>query len=503
MPNIAIKRLNWIIENSCFMITKTVNTFRSYRALIIALIVIAEIVYSFFLHYHFRLDGDTVGIVYPVRGYDVVLRDPLGYSAIVKGEKYAGTNRWFAHASMYFLFNDFYNFIGKFRENRVENLYIVQSIGFVFAQLMIWFSIVLYVSSNFLRKGIVYVLITSLLVIPFFHVNAFFLRLTIIDISIAYTFAYALPFSLLLIYFYPFYINLIKEKEGNIFSKVFYYLIWILLGFCVAFSSPLNPILGVFFSISILAYKLVKVRQKLKISLFNSIKKLQISYWLYVFTFGIICLYSYYLGTLNVENFTVQKSLVDRYLIFFKNFYSFFITSPYSILVLYIIFCRYLLKKVNIEVIHRNQMNLLLLVIIVCVIYVLLLPMGGYRPYRPIILRYDTIMPLNLFLIITSIYYLLLIIYYKPISLKFIVILCFLFFISFGFFEDCTIIKHRDDEYINLTKIASCKKDTILKFTQSTTILNWQYVTEPEQSVNTSLMIKKWKINSNTVLFYQ
>jgi hypothetical protein len=58
----------------------------------------------------------------------------------------------------------------------------------------------------------------------------------------------------------------------------------------------------------------------------------------------------------------------------------------------------FILNKINQPsfIFYRNQLGLIL---IFSIIYVCLLPFGGFRPYRPYIVRYDTFMPVTFALI--------------------------------------------------------------------------------------------------------
>lgn len=91
--------------------------------------------------------------------------------------------------------------------------------------------------------------------------------------------------------------------------------------------------------------------------------------------------------------------LLQRYLLLPKGIWSQISHSPgYPILIIMIALNVYLLKKHSHP--DRDKMiKILQWMGIFFILYILFLPFGGYRPYRPRIIRYDTIMPLTMMLI--------------------------------------------------------------------------------------------------------
>jgi hypothetical protein len=109
----------------------------------------------------------------------------------------------------------------------------------------------------------------------------------------------------------------------------------------------------------------------------------------------IFSLYVYYLGTFNVESAPNADApdLLARYKLLFQGIYILLTYMPgLSLLLIYTIILSFILNR------HYKSMyapfqkeHLILLAIII--VYIALLPLGGYRPYRPYIIRSDTSLP--------------------------------------------------------------------------------------------------------------
>ena len=68
--------------------------------ILIVIILLFDLGYSFVQHYYEPLDGDMVGVILPTTDYAPVLQDPFGLSILLEGKKYAATNRYFVHQSV-------------------------------------------------------------------------------------------------------------------------------------------------------------------------------------------------------------------------------------------------------------------------------------------------------------------------------------------------------------------------------------------------------------------
>lgn len=124
----------------------------------------------------------------------------------------------------------------------------------------------------------------------------------IIDPATTYTFFYALPAALLLLYFTP----LIMELYHGVQVKGFKYykVLWIPLALVCCLSGPLNPGIALVFSLLLLARGLI-VNFKASGSghlpkrFIYSIQEMPRTYYFFIIPVGVFSLYSLYLGRYN------------------------------------------------------------------------------------------------------------------------------------------------------------------------------------------------------------
>lgn len=152
-----------------------------YRVLLILLLL--DLVYSFYQHYHMPLDGDMSEIILPTptKGYYQVLQDPFGLQVLFEGETYANPNRFFAHwvASTYFKYVP--KVLQQFVEP-IESIYLSSAIAKIIIQLLIIYLLAVFISNTWnLRK--VELLIAAILITPLFQTSGFSRTIGIIDRS--------------------------------------------------------------------------------------------------------------------------------------------------------------------------------------------------------------------------------------------------------------------------------------------------------------------------------
>jgi hypothetical protein len=133
--------------------------------------------------------------------------------------------------------------------------------------------------------------------------------------------------------------------------------------------------------------------------------------------------------------------------------------------------------------------------------YILLLPLGGYREYRPFILRYDTIMPITLCLLFvfgSSTLFLL-----KNISKNqrfwYIPIILATLFIYTN--SDGAKFDLNDCEKNALKEIANSPND-IIQINADCSILSWDKTIKPEDSELNAQLLTFWGITKHKKLYY-
>lgn len=383
---------------------KLVTLLRANFWVIAALALIGDILHSTYTFSNIPLDGDVGRISGPVLWYEDVLRDPFGFIAISQDSHYGGAGRFFCHFSCKWWFDDFHHFLSKFLKNPIERIFINSS-SFVFVlQIAFVYLAYLYAKGKdaFSWKMFFPIALLSSVFIQFGH---FYDCIGIFDRSINYTFFYAFPILVLAIYFYPFFKW--HQSEGNYKVPLFWHLLLIVLAPLLSFSGPLiQPVLFLIIVVyvGLLMSPLKDYRLKMNKPLLAQL-----------FLFLVLSIYAYYVSKYNSEaNFSIP--LLKRYALMIKGIgrlMTWSLAWPYIIAAFGL--SLYLVRKY--EVIEWRKLRILLVFVFAFIVaYLFLLPLGGYRSYRPLIVRYDTFLPVTLgvlFLLFYMMYHL-----FKNLELK-------------------------------------------------------------------------------------
>lgn len=364
---------------------------------IFIILLLADITYSFIQHYNLPLDGDMSYLIMPFDGFKQLMNDPFGLSALC-GNVYLGTNRFFAHWTMASYFKSA-PFICQYITNPIDSLYLSCAVAKTIIQIFLIWLLSAYISrsTNILKKEF---LLSAVLITPLFQTWGYNGFMGIIDCSITYTFFYALPLSLLMFFFLPFY-NSKASNQVLKFNPITCVLFVILIVY-LSLNGPLIPATVIIICPSLLIYgwwtSYTKSLQTSTIKkfteAFRQIPRLELFYFT---LFTIVCLYSFYIGRFNSANFVNPVPLLKRYSLLMIGIY-YQITKSHGPQLLFLIIA------INAIIISRHKyseeamrlMKNLKWIVILSSIYIILLPLGGYREYRPYIIRWDTIMPINL-----------------------------------------------------------------------------------------------------------
>lgn len=367
---------------------------------ILLLLLIADLSFSFYQHYHKPLDGDMSEIILPTpeKGYFHVLHDPFGLNALLHGQRYANPNRFFAHWSSATYFLNMPLLLQKFT-NPINSVYLSVALAKTLIQALILYLLAVFISN----KPKIYTLdflMAAVLIAPLFQTADYSRYLGIIDQSVIYTFFYALPLGLLLLFYLPFYRLLYFDKKLK-FSPIQHVL---MVGFMVVLTlnGPLVPgVVLIVCPLVLLDLWMRYIRQSKQSSWWvrarESVRKIPAIVLFYFISIGLLSLYSLFLGGMNALNSSDSISLLERYSRIPAGIY--FLVSQklgYPLMLLLIIINIVLIKRY-----YQSKSGAQLLTFIgwfglFTLLYILLLPLGGYRVYRENIIRYDTIMPITM-----------------------------------------------------------------------------------------------------------
>ncbi len=355
---------------------------------LIIIILTCDFTFSFLQYYNTPLYGDIVVSVWPDEHVRKIFNDPLGLQVLKNGENQFNPNRYFSHMFLYQYFRDIPLFLQKF-VSPISSVYLASALMKIIIQLLFIFTLASYISGDrlFSRKF----LIAAIIVEPLFQVYGYWSRMGIVDQSIAYTFFYALPLVLLMLFFLPVF-NLIRSKSK---IKVIHYILLSPLIIILPFTGPLTPpVIILISSFIFLAYWLRAKNKNIK----EIIRNIPAPVYILLIPISLLSLYSLLLGLFDSSFISETITLSERFKRLPQGLFSQLFHSPGFPLLILII-------GINMHVICRNKFHnreelkkTLIWIGIFAFVYIVLLPFGGYRPYRFWIIRYDTFIPVNIML---------------------------------------------------------------------------------------------------------
>ncbi len=463
---------------------------------ILLLFFVADLAFSFQQFRYFALEGDFSTIIIPSDSYKIAMENPLGWQVLSHPDGYAQPNRYFEFKVMmeYFkhvplLLQNFFTPIGS--------LYFSVAILKLITQFGLIYLIGLFLTgkwSIFNKRNI----LIYTLCFPFFQTWGYQERMAIIDPSITYAFCYATSTILVILFYLPFvlkYFHNYTFKFGGL-----WYVIFFLYSIFINLNASLNaPIILVVSLITFLGYGMLYAKKhtgnfikNTVIGIFKTIPKPIF----YIFIWGsLTALYSLYIGTFNLENNWETLSISERYLRLPIGIYKQFLGNPGLKMLTITIGIQILLFYVKHP--EKNKYSkFILAALIFMAIYLLLLPLGGYRSYRPYIVRRDTFIPvllllLALFSFLSYKNWTILNSYFKLIHTVWISYILIFFTIN-----DKDIIRQNDCEIRSLIKISESNAP-VVELDEDCTVMGWVLVDNPVYSNYNMMLLYHYGIINN------
>ncbi len=470
---------------------------------ILLVLFLADTGVSFIQHYHEPLDGDMPAHIVPSIHNQHVLDHPFGIEAIKNKESYPNPNRFFCHWSMreYFLLVP-----GMLHgiTDPIHSVYLSSAIIKTIIQVILLMLLATAVTGSLNGRKLEFML-AMVLMAPLFQANGYRSYMGIIDPSPTYFFFYALPTTLLLLYYLPLILKYYHGREirFNVPLKI----LWLLMAVILSLSGPLNP--GVILIITLLMLwkhaaasfaaegngSLIKKAGK-------SIASIPPDYWLFLMPISLMALYSLYLGKYNSNEMDIQISLGERFSRLPKGIYL-SVTQKIGFPVLFISLAlnTILIKKHFRHTDGKKISRIFGWIGIFALIYILLLPFGGYRSYRPYLLRYDTIMPVTLSLVfyfgLSSLFLI------KNLSRKqkywYLPILILVLFI----FTNGDELKLRNNACeVHALEVIQDSHEKIVPVSSDCVVLSWEKIADPSYSELSAQMLVLWGITEEKKLYY-
>lgn len=468
--------------------------------------VILDISYSFYQHYHMPLDGDMSEIIMPTpeKGYYHVLQDPIGITALTGSERYANPNRFFAHwtASTYFLAMPLFlqNFVSP-----IESVYLSAAIAKTIMQLLILLILASAISQSRRIFSFDFVLAAAI-ISPFFQTAGYARYMGIIDPSVIYAFFYALPLGLLLLFLLPFWLKL---YSGQALRFTFWqkFLLFFFAGF-LSLNGPLGPgvVLILFPMVCLILWikeiKMIRNTPILKKSIlaFQHIPTDLLIFGIIICSFS---LYSLYLGSFNALNFNETIPLSERYARIPQGLLILFTQKPgFPLMFIILIVNCILIRKFSFQNDGKKLLKFVAWTGVFALLYVLLLPLGGYRLYRENIIRYDTFLPITLAIVFItglSSFYILKVMKGKA---KTIYSSALILFLLLFMNADRPETKQYLCEKQALQNIADAKEQPIF-IDSDCPIMEWNVVTDFRDSELNARLFYYWNITTEKKLYFQ
>jgi hypothetical protein len=469
----------------------------------LALLLVVDIGYSFLQHQSMPLDGDVAGGVVPEENVRPILADPLGISVFSHNSVYANPNRFFAHWSFYHYFQN----VPIWLQNMVspiDSIYLACALIKTIIQVSIIILLAFYITG----KRIIFsrdFILAAVIIAPLFQTTGY-RGMAIIDQSITYTFFYGLPCAILLFFYLPFFrssFNGLPFLQNKVLIVIL-----VVTSIFISLNGPLIP--GIVLVISLVFFFNNWKKTYQSSGIFTFFERMQLtfavvpkSHLAFFFLISALSIYSLYVGTHNSILIEQSIPLAQRYVRIPYGIYN-LLTQKLGFPILFTVI------SINLLLVNKyfkNQETLKMIgffkwIGLFSILYIILLPLGGYKTYRPFIIRYDTFMPITIALIFIygmSSYYLI-----RNLKSKFkngylsLVIFTSLIYT----WSDKSNFNGNKCEKESLLLISQAKGKTIL-VENDCIIMGWKKITDPKQSELNGQLLYLWGVTKEPKLYYQ
>ncbi|MCF8243781.1 MAG: hypothetical protein K9J37_02305 [Saprospiraceae bacterium] len=458
--------------------------------------------YSYMQHLHIPLDGDMAAIVLPAENYQKVLQDPFGLS-VLQGDRHSAPNRFFVHWPMSAYFLHVPVWLQQFT-SPVDSIYLACALAKVAIQLLLIALLAAFAtaSSKFRWQDW---LLAAAVATPFFQTGGYNLQMGLVENSITYSFFYPLPLAMLGCFLYPFYRSEVRAEPLRL--PIWQHILLLCLAVALPLSGPLVA------AVVLLACPLVLVKigyqifaeqpdQPIFRRAAQTLRKLPKPLFFYFLLIGLVSLWSMYVGSFNIENPALATPLIDRYPALLKGIGSIFTQKlGLPLLAAAIVANLFLVSKYAPSDIRQKLFHIGKWLAVFILAYLLLLPLGGYRIYRPLIIRHDTVMPVTLCLVffygLTTFHLL------RKIEWKWrrwyatgAVVFAAMFTAA-----DLPEFGRSDCERAALHRI-SLSTEKVVKLDSDCPVMAWDKITDPHSAEINAKLLKLWGVTDDLRLYF-
>lgn len=470
-----------------------------YLIWVCVLYVVADLICTFVQYNRMVLDGDLTAIVLPSASYTPVLHDPFGWAVLTKQAVYAAPNRFFAHATLAAYFRAMPAWLQSFL-SPIDSLYAAAALFSTLTQALLIYVLAVYASgTGRLSSGRLWLVMA--LLTPFFQTQGYAGEMAIIPQAISYTFFYPWPLLLLLVWLLPFY-RLAQGRPWRL--SALGVVANVALAVVLAFNGPIIP--GVV-AVLLLGAGLYWLRTTAGVPWPARLRAVPRQPVLLLALFGALCAYSLFIGRNNSENAWTTLSLGARYQLLPMGVVK-QLTGKLGmpLLVLLCLGNAYLLRRWATPTPENRRIRLVLRWVGWFALgYLLLLPLGGYRSYRPYLLRFDSISPITLglfFFYVLSAGYLLreLPRRGRPWYTGAVLLVAFIYANAD---RKLHVADGNDCERQALTQLAQAPASVpVVQLSQACNVLSWQLITDPATSATNAAMLAEWHVTQGPKRYF-
>jgi hypothetical protein len=469
----------------------------------VLLFILANLGFAFFQHYQCVLDGDMAQVILPTAPYVHVLHDPFGLDVLLKGEHYRATNRFVLHWSIWKYFRTVPQFFQHFT-NPIDSVYLACALAKTTFQVSLLYVLSVYISGSYKILNRKF-LLAALLLTPLFQTCGYVWDIGIIDPPISYAFSYAYSVLLLAIFFLPFFMKTFHKKDMAFGLSLKLFLMC--LSWAIAFNGPVSaPVIiiacGFFFMEQFRQGMIQNVMRPYGARIKSAVIQIQAAYFQVMGFAVFMAFYSFYIGKNNFENFAKQVPLLDRYAKLPASIYGLFTTEGMGML-LTMILVNLIFLMMNKSELTNRIVRLFVWITLFSFVYLMLLPLGGYRFYRPEIARRDVLVPVITALIAfyaLSTYYLLPLV--KQQQHKLYLFLVIIPLVRFSIADKLYNQFDNSCEKEGMRQIATSKEKIIL-LDVNCNILEWGKITDYSKSKANADLMRYWGITKEEKYYYQ
>ena len=472
--------------------------FRAPIGLLI-LLVIVGLGCTFWQLYGLPLESDLAVIVLPAPACRQVLGDPFGWAALTRHEVYVAPNRFFAHAAMVVYFKSV-PFLLQSVFPPITSIYVACALFGTLVETLLLYLLAGYAGGQWdLRRRRIWVLM--LLLLPLFQLGGYNDQLGIIDHSVTYTFFYAFPLALLLLWLKPFYQAAVEKRPFRVGPLGLLGMLGLTV--VLSFNGAIVPGVVAVLSAGIGLYWLGQQAPLLRRGEWAAVwRRIPWQPFGLLICFGLLCLYSLYIGRFEAENAVLP--LGERYTRLSMGAWRLLRKPGLPLLVGAVVLNGWLLRRAvpampnRLQLLHAGRW-----LGVFALVFVLLLPLGGYREYRPYIIRHDSILPVSLGLL----YFYALTSYYLARHLAERPRRWFLGWVgAVSVFFQVTDLAlppaNNACERQALQQLAASKKP-VTQLCDKCSVLDWTPITRPEQSQVQAQLLAYWGVTHGVRLYYQ